>query len=92
MDSADKECLRRNHLMLMNEVPYVIDSVMDYLYEHKVVSGIMMCEFKNVASNIYKTRAVLIYLPKRGPQAFDKFCEALRRAGLEDVCAILKSR
>ena len=58
MDALDKECLLDNHAYLLNEIHFVIDIILDYLYQWKVVGSGIFHDLKHHQSSMSKTRSL----------------------------------
>ena len=83
MDPKDKDCLRDNHLFLVNNIPTL--TVADHLYATRILPLTIKEEIENQPSKTKAARLLIQALPKRGPRAFGELCIALLQAGRADI-------
>ena len=92
MKKEDRDFLIDNHVFLMNEISFMIERLIDHLYQRRVLTCGMLYELKEMTSNMHKARWLLILLPRRGPNAFSQFTEVIGQYGLLDLHDILLTR
>lgn len=85
MDDEDREFLLDHHVLLISELAFVIESLLDHLFQRRVVTMSMFYEMEEMTSKMSKARWLLIQLPKRGPHAYAHFTEAVKKCGLLDL-------
>ncbi|ELU05272.1 hypothetical protein CAPTEDRAFT_206900 [Capitella teleta] len=88
MDSSHKKCLLRNRIFLLNEISLSVD-LLGNLSAESVITDEHHEKLENIQRND-TTKAAVLYLiaeilPKRGPEAFNKFLEALRDSEQDHV-------
>ena len=67
---------------------FVVDAILDYLYETGLLSLNVMQQMNSVSSPVSKERGLLyVMLPNR----FKLYCEALRNVGLSEVNETLRN-
>ena len=70
-----KDVLRENRVFLLDNLNP--EPVMQRLYQQNMISNITMESIKAFSTRFEKNVALMDYLPKRGPTAFQLFCRAL---------------
>ena len=70
-----KDVLRENRVFLLDNLNP--EPVMQRLYQQNMISNITMESIKAFSTRYEKNVALMDYLPKRGPTAFQLFCRAL---------------
>ena len=85
-----REIIRCNLVSLNEELPPIINLILDHLYGKRVFGNHVLYEFLDTPSTLDRTRALLTFLPKRGPKAFNNFLDALEAADRTDISVKLK--
>ena len=75
MLKEQKAVLRENRVFLLDNLNP--EPVMQRLYQQNMISQITMESIKAFPTRYEKNVALMDYLPKRGPTAFQLFCRAL---------------
>lgn len=76
MDELHKKILRENRTKLVNEIVDV-GGICDYLEEKEILTNHMVQDILAETTPIKQARKLLDTIPRRGPHAFDTFCNVL---------------
>lgn len=88
MKESDKKRLQLNFRELVNNI--MVSDIQDFLYEKDVINAENLEALTNEKSPQRAARYLVgSILPKKGPQAFETFCEALREGGYEHLAETL---
>ncbi|NXX61182.1 CASP2 protein, partial [Scopus umbretta] len=76
MQRCHQEALKKNRVMLAKEL--VLKELMEHMIEKDIITTEMMEMIQAKSGSFSQNVEFLNLLPKRGPNAFSAFCEALR--------------
>ncbi|XP_025968672.1 caspase-2 isoform X1 [Dromaius novaehollandiae] len=76
MQRCHQEALKKNRVMLAKQL--VLKELMEHMIEKDIITTEMMEMIQDKSGSFSQNVEFLNLLPKRGPNAFSAFCEALR--------------
>ncbi|MBN3325089.1 CLCN1 protein, partial [Atractosteus spatula] len=85
-----REALRRCSVALCKDL--VIDELVQHLLSDSILTESMAESIMADKTSFQRNRALLSLLPKRGPQAFESFCTALRETEQQHLESLLRDR
>nr|XP_015193497.1 PREDICTED: caspase-2-like isoform X1 [Lepisosteus oculatus] len=85
-----REALRRCSVALCKDL--VIDELVQHLLSDSILTESMAESIMADKTSFQRNRALLSLLPKRGPQAFESFCTALRETEQQHLESMLRDR
>ncbi|XP_067305237.1 caspase-2 isoform X2 [Pseudorasbora parva] len=88
MKKWERQALRRNSVMILQDL-VVDDLLIQCLQQDGVLTDNMAENIMAQSTSQGKSRYLLMILPKRGPQAFSSFCDALTATEQQHLCRLL---
>ena len=87
MQREHRLALTKNYRLLVQQTP--VDDIMDELVQRRIVSGEQREYIAHRPTRQDRTRTLLALLPRRGPQAFQAFCQALLSNKRDDLVMVI---
>ncbi|XP_075366440.1 caspase-2 isoform X2 [Mycteria americana] len=87
MQRCHQEALKKNRVMLAKQL--VLKELMEHMIEKDIITMEMMEMIQAKSGSFNQNVEFLNLLPKRGPNAFSAFCEALRETKQQHLEAII---
>ncbi|XP_053943265.1 caspase-2 isoform X1 [Cuculus canorus] len=87
MQRCHQEALKRNRVMLAKQL--VLKELMEHLIEKDIITAEMVETIQAKSGSFSQNVEFLNLLPKRGPNAFSAFCEALRETKQQHLEAMI---
>ncbi|NWI66378.1 CASP2 protein, partial [Todus mexicanus] len=87
MQRCHQEALKKNRVMLAKQL--VLKELMEHMIEKDVITAEMMETIQAKSGSFSQNVEFLNLLPKRGPNAFSAFCEALRETKQQHLEAMI---
>lgn len=89
MESVDRRKLRENYVELVRNLNP--EDICDYLYQEGILSEEDFDNILSIATRAQRMRCFLSILPKKGPDAFQRFLEAMNRAGYDHLVMLMQN-
>ena len=87
MNSQNRLSLTENCVKLVKETP--TEKVIPYIVESGILSEEMSEYIVNQPTRAVRARAIMELLPRRGPKAFDVFCQTLMELERDGLVSVL---